>query len=206
MQRKIKETDLKHRKSNHWETNCFTEGYLIPQEINAISLHSAFVSVYSGLVIYKVKSISVHEQASSLFLVSYILLQVKILLKIRNSSHVWPFFIFNNKDTCRLTLSSRLLSLSAWDSRKVFIFFETLPFSLLQWTWEASVGYWHHHSHHRSKLQMLFANQIWNQILQPSHETILFSPWEKTYWSFKNWDAKSISWVNQEIYHLNRSC
>lgn len=65
---------------------------------------------------------------------SYYKVPVKILLKIRNSSHMWPFFIFNNKDTCRLTLSSRYLSLSAWDSEKVFIFFETLPFSLLHWT------------------------------------------------------------------------
>lgn len=201
MQRKIKETDLKHRKSKHWETNCFIEGYLIPQEINAISLYSAFVSVYSGLVIYKVKVISVHDQASFLFLISYILLQVKILLKIRNSSRMWSFFIFNNKDTRRLTLSSQLLSLSAWDSRKVFISLKHCPshFCIEPKPWEASVGYWHHHSHHRSKLQMLFANQIWNQILQLSHEILLFSPWDKTYWSFKNWDAKSTSWVNQEI-------
>lgn len=135
---------------------------------------------------------------------SYCEVPFNILLKIGNSYHVWPFFIFHNKDTCHLTLSSRHLWLSAWDSRKVFISFETLSFSLWQWTssWEVGMGSWHLQSQ-QTKIVNFFFLQI-KYCIKYCSCLIMFSFLGRISTNIsKNGEPNQ---VNQEICQLSKSC
>lgn len=129
----------------------------------------------------------------SLFLMTYYKVAVKSPLKIRNLFHVWHLFIFNDKGTCYMTLSSRHLSLSAWDSKKVLIFVwntALLSFGVnlfLEWpAWAIDTFTVTTDQNCKCILQML------NQIPQSSYE--ILPPWEKFYWSFQKCRAKFSSW------------
>lgn len=116
---------------------------------------------------------------------------------------MWPFFVFHNKDTCRLTLSSRHPLLSAWDSREVFISFNTLSFSLWQWTnsWGVSVGSWYLHSQ-QSKIVNVFL-QIKYCIHYCSY-LIMFCLLGRISTNLS--ESRDPNQVNQEIYQLSKSC